>query len=111
MRSLRRMCARHTPVPRSLKIELSEDSPGVLLYRGGFGDVWKHRYQGHDIAVKVLRVYATCDLKSISRVGCQFDSPSPTSSPGTNRILHRGSAKNSCHGRLFDIRTCYLSWE
>jgi len=65
------MCARHTLVPRSLKIESFDDSPGVLLYRGGFGDVSKRTYQGREVAVKVLRTYATSDLQNITRVGCQ----------------------------------------
>ena len=65
------MCARHTLVPQSLKIELCGDPPGVLMYRGGFGDVWKHQYQGREVAVKVLRVYATSDLEKIARVGRQ----------------------------------------
>ena len=70
MKSLRRMCARHTLVPQSLKIELDNDSTGVLMYRGGFGDVWKRPYQGREVAVKVLRVYNTGDLTVITRVGC-----------------------------------------
>lgn len=110
MRLLCRMCARHTLVPRSLKIELPEDSPGILLYRGGFGDVWKHRYQGRDVAVKVLRVYITHDLGSITRVGCQLHSPFLILSPGDNHKLYRGFAKNSYHGSPFDTQTCCLSW-
>lgn len=69
MKSLRKMCARHTLVPKSLKIEWHDDPTGVLLYRGGFGDVWKRSYQGQEVAVKVLRTYATSDLKKIARVG------------------------------------------
>ena len=72
MKLLRKMCARHILVPRSLKIELFDDSPGVLRYRGGFGDVWKRMYQGREVAVKVLRTYATSDLEKITRVSRQF---------------------------------------
>ena len=67
---LRKMCARHTLVTSSLKIELCDDTPGVLMYRGGFGDVSKHIYQGREIAVKVLRTYATSDLKNAIHVSC-----------------------------------------
>ena len=65
------MCARHILVPQSLKIELSNDSTGVLTYGGGFGDVWKRQYRGREVAVKALRVYSTSDLKAITRVGRQ----------------------------------------
>ena len=63
------MCARHTLVPTSLKIELGDDPPGVLMYRGGFGDVSKREYQGQAVAVKVLRTYATSNLQNTVRVG------------------------------------------
>ena len=68
MKSLYRMCARHALLPASLKIELCNSLPGVLLYRGGFGDVWKREYQGQEVAVKVLRIYATNDLPEVTRV-------------------------------------------
>ena len=41
------------------------------MYRGGFADVWKYQHQGREVAVKVLRVYATSDLEVIIRVGHQ----------------------------------------
>ena len=62
------ICARHALFPRSLRIELSDNSPGVVLYRGGFGDVSKRKYQGREVAVKTLKVYATSDLQEVARV-------------------------------------------
>jgi hypothetical protein len=70
MRSLRTMCARHTLAPSSLKIELCDDLPGVLMYRGGFGDVFRRKYRGQAVAVKVLRTYASSDLQETIRVSC-----------------------------------------
>jgi len=72
MKTLRKMCVRHSLVPKSLKIELGDDPPGVLMYGGGFGDVWNHEFQGREVAVKVLRTYLTSDLGKIIRVGCQW---------------------------------------
>jgi hypothetical protein len=71
MRLLRTMCTRHTLVATSLKIELCDDSPGVLKYRGGFGDVSKREYRGREVAGKVLRTYATSDLQETIRVSRQ----------------------------------------
>ena len=72
MRLLRTMCARHTLVTTSLRIELCEDSPGILMYGGGFGDVWKREHRGQAVAVKVLRTFAASDLQKTTRVGCQW---------------------------------------
>jgi hypothetical protein len=71
MRLLRTMCAHHTLVTTSLKIELCDDPPGVLKYRGGFGDISKREYRGQEVAVKVLRTYATSDLQGTIRVSRQ----------------------------------------
>ena len=38
-------------------------------------DVWKGEYQGHEIAVKVLKVYLTDGLDKITRAGCQHTCP------------------------------------
>ena len=40
------------------------------MYHGGFADVWKGRYHGREVAVKVLKVYKMSDLEQIRRVGC-----------------------------------------
>jgi len=39
------------------------------LCRGGFADVWKGQYQGLEVAVKVLRMYSTNDLRQMRGVG------------------------------------------
>ena len=69
MRILYRTCARHTLLPRSLKIELCDNPDNVVLYRGGFGDISKRKYQGREVAVKRLRIYDTSDLQKVIRVG------------------------------------------
>ena len=70
------MCAGHTLLPRSLRIELRDNPPGVALYRGGFGDVWMSEYGGQDVAVKVLRMYTNSDLPKITRVSHRWCSQS-----------------------------------
>ena len=55
-------------LPRSLQIELCYNPTSVLHCRGGFADVWKGEYCGLDVAAKVLRIYATSDLRKITRV-------------------------------------------
>ena len=57
MKSLYKACAGHTLLPRSLHHELHGDLVGVPLYRGGFGDVWKHEHCDQKVAVKVLRTH------------------------------------------------------
>ena len=47
---------------------MCDDPTSVALYRGGFGDVYKRRYQGRDVAVKVLRTYADTDIPKVTRV-------------------------------------------
>ena len=71
------MCASNTQLPRSLQIELCDDPTSVALYRGGFGDVSKRRYQGREVAVKVLRTYANTDIPKVTRVS-RSDTPDPT---------------------------------
>ena len=75
MRLLRTMCARHTLVTTSLKIEMYDDPPGPPVCRGGFGEVWEREYRGQKVAVKVLKEYASRDLQKTIRVGCQWCSP------------------------------------
>ena len=62
------MCASNTLLPRSLRIELCDDPTSVALFRGGFGDVYRRRYQGRDVAVKVLRIYRDTDIPKFTRV-------------------------------------------
>jgi len=62
------MCARNSLVPGSLRIGLCADLMGLPQCGGGFGDVYKHKYQGREVAVKILRIYATTDLRKLTRV-------------------------------------------
>lgn len=39
------------------------------MHRGRFADVWKCRYQGRDVAAKVLKVRSKDDSGQIKRVG------------------------------------------
>ena len=78
MKLLRRMCTRHTLVPKSLKIESCDNAPGVPMYCGGFGDVSKREHLGRAVAVKVLRTYATSDFQETFRVRYQWCSPFST---------------------------------
>ena len=55
MKSLYKMCAGHTLLPRSLHFELDDDPMGVVMYHGGFADVWKRKHCDQEVAVKVLR--------------------------------------------------------
>ena len=110
MKSLYKMCAGRTLLPSSLQIKLCDYPTGVALYRGGFGDVWKHKHEGREVAVKVLRTYANSDLRKITRVSHGDDQPRHIR-PSADCILYRGSARSSWHGGLFAIRMCYRSSE
>ena len=57
-------------LPRSLRIPLCYDPAETPLYRGGFADVWKGRYDGREVSAKVVRVYSASDLERVTRVGC-----------------------------------------
>ena len=55
-------------LPRSLQIELCYNPASVAHCRGGFSDMWEGEYRELEVAVKVLRIYATSDLQKITRV-------------------------------------------
>ena len=67
MRSVYKMCAGHTMLPRSLHFELPENITGDVRCQGGFADVVKYEYGGRQVAVKVLRV-TECRLREIMNV-------------------------------------------
>ncbi|KAF9780863.1 kinase-like domain-containing protein [Thelephora terrestris] len=71
VRSLYVACARHSLLPRSLRIELGESLTGAALCHGGFGDVWKREYRGQQVAVKVLKMYESNDLRKVTRRFCK----------------------------------------
>ena len=68
MKSLYRMCARHSLLPGSLQIEVWYDPATVPHSRGGFADVWKGRCRDREVAVKVLRTDSKSDIRKIVRV-------------------------------------------
>ena len=110
MRSLYKICARHTLFPTSLRITLCDDPTDVVLFRGGFGDVSKRIYEGREVAVKMLRAYSNRDLQTMIRVRY-----SDTGSYANRQLAHhrfsRGSARSLYRGRLFGIQMYYRSWE
>ena len=53
-------------------IQISYDPKGDPLCRGEFGDVWKGKHDGREVAAKVLRVYQTCDFKKVKKVGSRL---------------------------------------
>ena len=74
LRTLHSICGRHALLPRSLEITPHYNATEGAMYHGGFGDTWKGRYQGREVAIKVLKVYRTSDLGQTRKVGpsCHF---------------------------------------
>jgi hypothetical protein len=71
VRSLYKMCAGHTMLPRSLHFELpgnAMDADGAL-YCGGYADVFRCESGGREVAVKVLRrlSLSSQEIKKVSR--------------------------------------------
>ena len=62
-------CACRALFPRLLRIELCDNPDSIVMFRGGFGDVSKHEYQGWEVAVKTLRIYTPSDPQKIIHVG------------------------------------------
>ena len=69
IRLLYRACGQHELLPRTLEVPIYYDRTSDALFRGGYADVWKGECRGRDIAVKVIRTYATSDLQKIIGVG------------------------------------------
>ena len=55
MKWLYRTCRQHSLYPRSLIIEVQYNPAALAYARGGFAKVWKGKYRGLDVAVKVLK--------------------------------------------------------
>ena len=66
--TLCKICGYHALLPRSVQISLHYDRTSVPRYQGGFAEVWKAEHNGREVAVKVLKVYATSDLTDVTRV-------------------------------------------
>ena len=66
------MCSRHQLVPESMHIpDCSKSS--VEVSHGGSADVLRGTYQGHQVAIKVVRVYIASDLDIILSVSFIFN--------------------------------------
>ena len=67
MKSLYKTCAGYSVIPRSLELELRENTGDAPLRRGGSADVSRHEYCGKEVAVKVLRVHGSSrDMTDVS---------------------------------------------
>ena len=67
---LYRTCGHHALLPGALKVPVCYNRTSNVLYKGGYADVWKGKYCGQDMAVKVVRTYSSDDLRKIINVGC-----------------------------------------
>ena len=68
LNTLCRVCGRHALLPRSVRISLRYDRTGTPRYHGGFAEVWKAEHKGREVAVKVLKVYASSNLTKVTKV-------------------------------------------
>ena len=100
------MCGRHTLLPTSLKTIIPFEQTGNAWFRGGFADVWKGVHGGRDVAVKVLRMYASGDSKRVIQVSCQLCFV--LACLHADSALYRGSARRLLYGKPCGIRTSYL---
>lgn len=69
MKSLYKMCAGHSLLPRSLHFEMPDDPRAVVVCHGGFADVSKREHSGQAVAVKVLRLRSNNNLQEMTNVG------------------------------------------
>jgi hypothetical protein len=66
------ICGCQGLLPRSVQILPCYDPKDKPLASGGSAEVWKGKYQGQDVAIKVLKVCQTSDFDKITRVGHQW---------------------------------------
>jgi hypothetical protein len=67
-KALYRTCGERELFPRALEVQIQYDQKEPMMRWGGYGDVWKGRYQGRDVAVKVIRIYTNDLLPKIIKV-------------------------------------------
>ena len=48
-----------------MQIPICYDKTGSPLYKGAYADVWKGKYCGQDVSVKVIRIYSNSDLRKV----------------------------------------------
>ncbi|KAL0956192.1 hypothetical protein HGRIS_002350 [Hohenbuehelia grisea] len=70
--ALRKLCGRCGTLPSDCSISdgLEKDSDDALL-SGGFADVWKGKYKGEPVALKVLRIYGRDNLQKVKMSFCR----------------------------------------
>ena len=68
LNTLCRMCGQHAVLPKSVQISLCYDRTGAPRYHGGFAEVWKAEHKGREVAVKVLKIYASSNLAKVTKV-------------------------------------------
>lgn len=66
---LYKACGKHGVIPGAYKIAASYDPTENALCGGGYGDVWRGKYLGGDVAVKVLRTFSPDLLQKTVKVG------------------------------------------
>ena len=69
-RALRKTCAEVGILPSSYYLDESKIKKlhEVPFASGGYSDVWRASYQGEDVSIKAFRVYATDNIKKITKV-------------------------------------------
>ena len=102
LRPLYRICGRQALLPNSLAIPLCYDPTENPLFHGGFGDVWKGRYNGRDVAAKVLRVYLGDDRRRVRRVSF----PPPVACVNRLTVPHTAILQGGCDMELPSSPEC-----
>lgn len=51
-------CSRSRVIPKSMHIPDYSKSAAQQLYKGGFSDIFQSMYEGHQVAVKIVRTYS-----------------------------------------------------
>lgn len=71
LRTLYRICGHQTLLPESLQIPLSYDITGIPQSSGAFGDIWRGRHLGQEVAAKTLKVFLVSDFEKIRKMFCR----------------------------------------
>jgi hypothetical protein len=69
LRTLRRLCGRSGKLPTSCVLADDLEKVGSeARTSGGFADIWLGKFKGRTVALKVLRVYGTDNIKTVKKV-------------------------------------------
>ncbi|KAF9645415.1 kinase-like protein [Thelephora ganbajun] len=71
LRVVYRICGHQALLPASLEIPLCYDPREYPVCRGGFADVWKTRYDGCEVAAKVLRISPRSNYERVRKRFCR----------------------------------------